>query len=229
MTTEGSRLERFLVSVARVASGSGLHPLLVLQAVETEARRTTSEGRIANAYTVELNPGDAGAFAGGTAEMSRAVISMLADHCRASGLTTLGPLDVEFAASSTVPSGTVRVQSAFRAPTVASGRAIDGRQTQAITRQRNKWVVIDGVGRAAMRHTPFVIGRSPECDLTVADFSVSRRHAVIDQASNGQFFIRDLGSRNRIVCDGVTGDEFAIETGQVVTLGSTRLWLEEDV
>lgn len=42
---------------------------------------------------------------------------------------------------------------------------------------------------------PLVIGRSPECQVTVTDHSVSRRHAQISQA-DGSYFLEDLGSRN---------------------------------
>ncbi len=41
----------------------------------------------------------------------------------------------------------------------------------------------------------FVIGRGAECDLTVADRQVSRRHARIRRARDG-FVLEDLGSKN---------------------------------
>lgn len=226
MTAEGSRLERFLVSVARVASGTGVHPVALLEAIEREARRSTSEGNIANAYVVELAPPDAGSLAPSIEQLEVAAKQMLDDYRRTYRAGVVGPWSVEFAVSSAVAAGEVRVEGTFRLPST-SARPIDPRGTQALTRQRNRSLVVDGTGRVPIRHTPFTIGRSTECDLTLLDFAVSRRHAVIEQATNGPLVLRDLGSRNRLVVDGVQADEVILDAGLHVTLGGTTLWLEE--
>ncbi len=226
MTAEGSRLERFLVSVARVASGSGVHPVSLLQAIETEARRSTSEGNIANSYLVELAPADAGALSGSIAQLEAAAKRMLDDYGRTYGVGVVGPLSVEFAASSAVAPGAVRVLGSFKLPS-ANSRRVDPRGTQTLTRQRNRSLVVDGSGRVPLRHTPFTIGRSTDCDLTLLDFAVSRRHAVIEQATNGQLVMRDLGSRNKLVVDSAQTDEVILDAGLRVTLGGTTVWLEE--
>lgn len=226
MTAEGSRLERFLVSVARVASGTGVHPVALLEAIEREARRSTSEGNIANAYLVELSPSDAGALAPSIQQLEVAAKQMLDDFRRTYRAGVVGPWSVEFAASSGVAAGEVRVQGTFRLPST-NARPFDPRGTQALTRQRNRSLVVEGMGRVPLRHTPFTIGRSTECDLTLLDFAVSRRHAVIEQATNGQLVMRDLGSRNRLVVDGIQADEVILDAGLRVTLGGTTLWLEE--
>lgn len=226
MTTEGSRLERFLVSVARVASGTGVHPVALLEAIEKEARRTTSEGNIANAYLVELAPADAGSLAPGIEQLKVAAMRMLDEYRRTYRAGVVGPWSVEFAASSAAAAGEVRVEGTFRLPSTNT-RPVDPRGTQALTRQRNRSLVVEGVGRVPLRHTPFTIGRSTGCDLTLLDFAVSRRHAVIEQATNGQLVLRDLGSRNRLLVDGVHSDEVILDAGLHVTLGGTTLWLEE--
>ena len=50
---------------------------------------------------------------------------------------------------------------------------------------------------------------------------------MIEQATNGQLVLRDLGSRNRLLVDGVHSDEVILDAGLHVTLGGTTLWLEE--
>lgn len=226
MTTERSRLERFLVNVARVASGSGLHPLALLQAVESEATRSTSDGQIANAYTIALAPSDAGAIGESIPQLRQAAMEMLDDHRRQYRVDVVGPWSIDFTASSSVAPGSVHVESTFRLPSTGVRKA-DSRGTQVLTRQRNRALVVEGSGRIPLRHTPFTIGRSTECDLTLLDFAVSRQHAVIEQASNGQLLMRDLGSRNKLVVDGVPQDEVILDPGLRVMLGGTTLWLEE--
>ncbi|MEO8539772.1 MAG: FHA domain-containing protein [bacterium] len=226
MTSEGSRLERFLAGAARVASGSALHPLAILQSVENAAVRSYSEGHLANAYLIEMNPGDAGAIGKSLDELTKATIEMLEDYRQQRRATILSGWDVEFAAAQRVSPGTVDVTALFRNEPGKVAHSTAGRSTQVLTRQRGKVIVIDGAGRISLTHTPFVIGRSPDCDLTLVDFSVSRRHAVIEQVGQSQMVIRDLGSRNRIVVDGETVSEAVLSPGARVTLGSTVIWLE---
>ena len=227
MTAEKPRFERFLAGAARLATGSGLHPLMLLQAVEAEAERSVSDGKMANAYLVQLAPGDAGEVAGAIGQLSRAIVQMLEERLRAGGLQTVGPLTAEFAAFSAVPPGTVLVEAAFRLPSEASPQRGNLRPTQALKRQRNRSLFVEGTGRVPLRHTPFTVGRATDCDLVLLDFAVSRRHAVIEEASNGQLVIRDLGSRNKLVVEGAAADEVILDPGLHVTLGGTTLWLEE--
>ena len=44
-------------------------------------------------------------------------------------------------------------------------------------------------------HVPLIVGRAPTCDLSVADPTISRRHAelLVDEE---QVTLRDLGSSN---------------------------------
>ncbi|HMP78159.1 MAG TPA: SpoIIE family protein phosphatase [Pirellulaceae bacterium] len=48
---------------------------------------------------------------------------------------------------------------------------------------------------------PLVIGRSPNCDIVIDDPSVSRRHAEVYE-QHGQFYVRDLSSRNGTLVNG---------------------------
>lgn len=227
MMQEGSKLERLLASVARVASGGGVHPIAVLQAIEEEARRSTSNGQIANAYDVELAPSDAGMLAASIAQLSEAAAEALEAYRAAAGASVVGSWTIDFAASASVAPGDIRVRSTFRLPRNAVERAPDRRGTEALKRQRNLVIVVEGAGRVPFRHTPFTIGRSTDCDLTLLDLAVSRRHAVITQASNGQLVMRDLGSRNRLLVGETPNDEVILEPGIRVTLGGTTLWLEQ--
>ena len=227
MTGDKPRLERFLAGAARLATGSGLHPLMLLQAVEAAAERSVSDGKMANAYVIQLAPGDAGEIAGATGQLSQAIVSILEERQRTDGLRTLGPLAVEFAASSAVAPGRVLVETMFRLPSEASQQRGNLRPTQALKRQRNRSLFVEGTGRVPLRHTPFTIGRATDCDLVLLDFAVSRRHAVIVEASNGQLLLRDLGSRNKLIVNGAATDEVVLDAELRVSLGGTTLWLEE--
>jgi pSer/pThr/pTyr-binding forkhead associated (FHA) protein len=66
------------------------------------------------------------------------------------------------------------------------------------------------------------IGRLPECDVTLQDSSVSRRHAKITRNGHG-WTITDLGSTNGVKVNGervVTAD---LHDGDRIELGNARL------
>lgn len=50
--------------------------------------------------------------------------------------------------------------------------------------------------RVPVAAVPVVIGREPDCEVEVADGSVSRRHARVGVGPDGAFYVEDLGSTN---------------------------------
>ncbi|MCH2612663.1 MAG: FHA domain-containing protein, partial [Pirellulales bacterium] len=51
-----------------------------------------------------------------------------------------------------------------------------------------------------------VLGRSPECDIQVEDYAVSRKHAVLHLQDN-QFLVEDLKSRNKTYLNDIALDD----------------------
>jgi adenylate cyclase len=56
----------------------------------------------------------------------------------------------------------------------------------------------DQDGRVFGLQTPFSIGRSPDNRYVIATERVSRRHALVQARSEGEFWLTDLGSRNGV-------------------------------
>ena len=73
-----------------------------------------------------------------------------------------------------------------------------------------------------------VVGRSTECDVSLPDPTVSRRHAEL-RASDGNTFVRDLGSRNGTFRNGVRIDSARIRPGDVVSFGTFAVRIEAGV
>ena len=71
----------------------------------------------------------------------------------------------------------------------------------------------------------FVIGRSTECQLSLDDPLVSRRHGVI-KIKRDTVSVQDLGSRNGVLVNGVKIDaERAVVPGDKITIGSQEMRL----
>ncbi len=68
-----------------------------------------------------------------------------------------------------------------------------------------------------------VLGRAPENDIQVEDKSISRIHLRIERRG-GQYFIRDLGSKNGTFIDGARLEpetEYEVKEGIPFALGKT--------
>ena len=68
----------------------------------------------------------------------------------------------------------------------------------------------------------FVIGRSPQCDLSILDMTVSWRHAELHRTTAG-WVLSDLGSRNGTHVNGwLAGDGFTVQAGDHVRFGTAE-------
>jgi len=73
-----------------------------------------------------------------------------------------------------------------------------------------------------------IVGRTEKADITIDDYSVSRRHARFFRR-NGVWFVEDLGSRNGTDVNGRRISEPSpVNPGDVITIGSSVLRLPGD-
>ena len=227
MSENTPRLERFLEGAARIASGSGLHPLVVLQEVQAAAAGSIRDGSMANAYRVVLSNSDLDALAGSDAQLRDAIRRTLEEVRSSRGARTAAQWQIELVADERSRAGSLRVEALFRNAPHAGREAPQG-ATEVVTRQRGRRIVVEGVGAIALTHTPFTIGREAGCDMVIVDMSISRRHARIEMGVAGELVIRDLGSRNKLMIDGSMQDEAPLRPGVRILLGGTTIWLEEE-
>lgn len=68
----------------------------------------------------------------------------------------------------------------------------------------------------------FTLGRSPECNISLADGSVSAHHAYI-AAERGELFVRDLGSTNGVLVNDCKMAEAALRHGDVLRMGASDI------
>jgi pSer/pThr/pTyr-binding forkhead associated (FHA) protein len=66
------------------------------------------------------------------------------------------------------------------------------------------------------------IGRGPECDIFLNDFTVSRSHAVLEMAGT-EVSVRDVGSLNGTYVNGVRVDKAQLSDGDVLQIGKFQM------
>jgi DNA-binding NtrC family response regulator len=81
-------------------------------------------------------------------------------------------------------------------------------------------LVLDGA-----RPSRAYLGKSPTCDLRLADRQVSRRHVALD-VQRARLKVTDLHSTNGTLVGGVEVAEVFLRGGEVITIGETVLQVE---
>jgi adenylate cyclase len=69
--------------------------------------------------------------------------------------------------------------------------------------------------------SPLVIGRHPGCDIVLPFGPVSGRHCQLEY-NDGQWTVRDLGSRNGIRVDGVRCEAKSLPPGSILAISNLR-------
>ena len=74
-----------------------------------------------------------------------------------------------------------------------------------------------------------IVGRDPACDISETnDPLMSRRHAAFN-AGPREVMVRDLGSRNGILVNGVKTPESVLKSGDVVQIGHLQVRYVDEV
>lgn len=86
--------------------------------------------------------------------------------------------------------------------------------------------LINAAGARHRLEEECVIGRTKDADICVADGNVSRRHAEVF-ASEGDYWVADMGSTNTTLLNGVPIRTAKLNPGDIIRIGSTELRYEE--
>jgi Protein of unknown function (DUF3662)/FHA domain len=206
------RIERLVEGVFARAFRSGLQPVEIGRRLtrEMDLQRTMApRGTLtANEFVVVLSAADADRFAPIEAELVHELVSVARDHAYRENYTFVGPVNVEIEVDDHLVQGTLEVEARMSASAVGAS------------------VVLSDGRRVPITESGLTIGRLPECEVTVSDRNVSRRHAQI-RSAEGRYAVVDLGSTNGTSVNGTTiSGPHELQTGDEITMGSTVLRFE---
>ena len=220
-------------------------------AKEMDDGKTVSISRVyvPNEYTLYLAPADREQFEGYEDSLLTELCDYLSEHARREGYALMSTprvlveedddLEVgEFGIATRMAQpgrgtaaaapeiaqdepGETRIYKAPAAPTepvsAEDAAALDLAHTPPV-------LVVDGK-RHELTGGSTVIGRSRECDITLSDPNVSRRHAEI-RGEEGGHWIVDLESTNGVEVNGKRVPRAQLEHDDLVVLGTTELRFE---
>ena len=221
-------------------------------AKEMDDHKSVSISRtyVPNQYGVFLSPGDRGQFESYEQGLTRELSDYLLEHARTEGLALLTRPTVEFKTDERLRLGEFGIQARLVQPSGASepGAAAEPRPTappadfghtmvyspdrearrlepEPAQPPRVRAALVGAGRRTPVRSGLMTIGRSRDCDVVVDDPNVSRRHAEL-RGQGGRYTVVDLGSTNGIRVNGREVREAALEPGDEISLGRSRLSFE---
>ena len=202
---------------------------------------------VPNHYAVYLSPSDREQFTSYEGALKKELSDYLLEHARTEGLALVTRPTVDLETDDRLKTGEFGIQAwltgaaaeeAEGAPEPAPAISDFGhtmvyspdraapRKLSAPSAPPAERTLLVGAGRrTVLSGDRLVIGRSRDCDLVLDDPNVSRRHAEV-RRDGEQWVAVDLGSTNGIRVNGRRVEETALEPGDQLTLGVSRLTLE---
>jgi Protein of unknown function (DUF3662)/FHA domain len=209
---------------------------------------------VPNEYVLYLSPGDRKQFASYEASLLTELGDYLSEHARREGYSLLATPKVTMEEDDDLDIGEfgiatrlVQPQREEREPASAPAPDLPVPPPPSATKVFTPPVVTASVSAAEAEELglareprarlnvagkPFdlsrdvvVLGRSRECDITLDDTNVSRRHAEI-RRENGNWWIVDLGSTNGVEVNGKRVDRAQLEHDDRILLGRTEVTFE---
>jgi hypothetical protein len=236
-----SRVERFFERLVERPSArlfrTRLQPLQILRRIERamDAERG-AEGRpglVPDQFTVLLHPEDLAALLPAE-EVASELASGALSFARSHGYALRERPRVTLRPDPRRRPGEVEVEtlvSPIAASPVRSEGAESGTRVFEVPVVRSPEIVLEvresggAARRVPVTGAPMTIGRAPECELTLRDTRVSRRHARLT-ARDGVIVLTDLGSTNGTRVNGHRITEMVLGAGDRVQVGDTNLVVE---
>ena len=208
------RLERLVEGTFAKAFRSGVEPVeigrKIVRAVDGGVTLGVTGRAVApNDIVVYLSESDLEHFSSYVDALARDLAEATRAHAKEEGYTFLGPVSVTLMADHDLGAGDVDV-----AAQIAEG---EGGRVGSL-------VLADG-RRVTLTEEPAVIGRLPDCAVTLDDSRVSRHHAEVKPYGEG-FVVTDLGSMNGTTVNGVAVQEHSLSDGDMIGIGSSTIRFE---
>jgi len=245
------RIESLFEGVFGRAFRSNVQPIELARKLQKEMdeHKTISVSRVyvPNEYLVYLSPADREQFKGYEDSLLAELADYLAEHARREGYALLSTPRVVMNEDDDLEVGEfgiatrmVQPRQAAGQPSAAAGAALaleepgatriykpsDTEAARMAEPDRKRAALAFAGERHELASPQVVLGRSRECDITVSDPNVSRRHAEI-RREDGSYWIVDLNSTNGVEVNGKRIERARLTHADRIVIGQTELTFEE--
>lgn len=209
------RLEKLVEGTFARMFKAGLNPIEIGQRIARamDAERTTgARGRrvVPNDFVVAVSEEDWARFIPVEETLLSELAAAARDHARDEDYQLVGLVQVAFVVQERLTTGQFDVAATF---VPFAGGAGPG-------------TLVSGTGqRLTLGTDPTTVGRLDDCQLTIDDTNVSRRHAEIRPTAEG-WVVTDLNSTNGTAVNGQSVHEHRLVDGDEITFGSVSVTFE---
>ena len=223
---------------------SGLQPIELAKALQRYAGNYQQVGLdgvfVPNVYRFDLSTEDHERFSGFETSLQAELAGVVKRTAADRSWRLQGPLRIELRPSESVTVGTYELRGKVEATPDAAPKPVraagapapsafggdDMARTSVLRRPDTTGAAALILGGENGQRMPLsgtaVIGRLPECDVTLDDTSVSRRHAKVERRGD-TWMIVDLNSTNGVKINGSRTDESDLVDGDRLQLGNVQL------
>jgi hypothetical protein len=249
------RIESLVEGVFGRAFKSHVQPVELARklAKEMDEHKTVSISRVyvPNEYVLYLSPGDRKEFASYEDSLLTELGDYLSEHARREGYSLLAtpkvlmeedddlamgefgiatrlvqPQREQGGAEPEIPAVAPPSATKIFTPAPAATASVSAEEAHELGLAHEPRARLNVNGRPyELSADVVVLGRSRECDITLNDANVSRRHAEI-RRENGIWLVVDLGSTNGIEVNGKRTNRAKLEHDDRITLGRTEVTFE---
>jgi Inner membrane component of T3SS, cytoplasmic domain/Protein of unknown function (DUF3662) len=193
-----------------------------------------------NLWTVRLDPADCARLADRLPRWSLVLAERLEARDEAYGVAYAGAVAVDFVPAPGLGTGRVGVERRRGNPTTdphalrpLPGPLLEGHPRLVLPAGGTvRWGEAAAAGVERVLDLPaghFVVGRAADADVHLTDLSVSPQHvALVVDARGDSVEVRDLGSRNGLLVDGVPVAKARLVDGNRLQLGDATLVYRRD-
>ena len=209
-------LERMVEGVFARGSRSSLRPVELGRRLLREMddhRSVDVKGRriVPNEFTFHLNARDHAALSDIEEALGNELAESAREYARDENYHFMGPVHIVLEVDNSLRGGRFEIASRMKESGGGGGAGS---------------LVMPSGERVSLDRPAVVIGRLPDCDISLSDPNVSRRHTEVRVAGSG-YLVADLGSTNGTKVNGVRIDgERMLNDGDIVSVGSTHLRFE---
>lgn len=194
---------------------------------------------VPNHYTVTLSSADFDALEPYVHPLIEELVHAAEQYCTDEGYTLTGSVTVDISRDDTAARRKVVVSSEFtsspesapappapKLPLTTPPTLVQASVPAAPPMALHATLVLSDGRDYPLGETPMVIGRLSECDITIEDPNISRRHATITLLDD-TFRIMDLGSTNGTKVNGARiSSQFTLSHGDEITIGLVSMRFE---
>lgn len=209
-------LERMVEGVFSRGSKSGIRPVELGRRLLREMddhRSVDVKGRriVPNEFTFRFSERDHASFEDYREALTTELSETVREYARTEGYHFMGPVSVAMEVNPEQKPGRFELGSRMR-----EGAGVAGVGS----------LILPSGQRIPLDKPVIIIGRLPECDVSLSDPNVSRRHTEVRSAGTG-FFARDLGSTNGTMVNGLRlHSDQPLNDGDILSVGGTHMRFE---